>query len=194
MESMGKIEELARIKKRLLDDLTLPLKEKATHLVFGEGNPDAELYFLGEAPGRFEDLSGRPFVGQAGKLLEKLLSQIGIRREDVYISNIVRYRPPNNRPPTAPEIEAFAQSVVDEISVVNPKLVITLGRFPMGKFLPDETISNAHGKIYQVTWHGKSMKILPFFHPAAALRNGKFKQLLENDFKKLPAILKNIPG
>ena len=189
---MGKIEDLQKIKLRLEKDSTLPLREGATNLVFGEGNPDADLYFLGEAPGRFEDLSGRPFIGQAGKLLEKLLAQIGIKREDVYISNIVRYRPPNNRPPTPLEIEAFAQSVVDEISVVNPKLLITLGRFPMGKFLPDETISNAHGKIHHVIWHGKKINLLPFFHPAAALRSGKFKQLLESDFKNLPNLLKQL--
>jgi DNA polymerase len=189
---MGKQEDLAKIKKRLEADENLPLRETANNIVFGEGNPDAKLYFLGEAPGKFEDLTGRPFVGQAGKLLEKLLNGIGIKREDVYISNIVRFRPPNNRPPHPYEIEAFAQSVVDEISVVNPKVVITLGRFPMGKFLQNETISNAHGKIYDITWHGKNIHLLPFFHPAAALRSGKFKQLLEEDFKKLPKILKTL--
>jgi uracil-DNA glycosylase family 4 len=187
---MNKLKKLQAIKNCLKQDSSLPLRDTATHLVFGEGNPDADLYFLGEAPGRREDETGRPFVGLAGKLLEKLLNGIGLERKDVYISNIVRFRPPKNRPPKPSEIDAFAPSVIEEISTVNPKLVIPLGRFAMEKFLPDTKISEAHGQPQEVVWHGKKMHILPMYHPAAAFRRLKVKEELEKDFKNLPNFLK----
>jgi uracil-DNA glycosylase family 4 len=189
---MNKKETLQQIKSQLLNDTTLPLRDTANNLVFGEGNPDADLYFLGEAPGRREDETGRPFVGLAGRILEKMLENINLTRENVYISNIVRYRPPKNRPPKPDEIKAFAPSVVGEITTVNPKLVIPLGKFAMEKFLPEEKISQAHGKIYNVTWEGKKMTVLPFYHPAAALRSTKVKNMLAEDFKKLPELLKEL--
>jgi DNA polymerase len=191
---MSKKQTLLKIKNELLSDFTLPLRETAINLVFGEGDPDADLYFLGEAPGRREDETGKPFIGLAGRVLEKMLASINLSRENVYISNIVRYRPPKNRPPKPAEIKAFAPSVVAEITAVNPKLVIPLGRFAMEKFLPEEKISHAHGNIYRVTWEGKTMNILPFYHPAAALRSTKVKNLLAEDFKKLPELLKALNG
>lgn len=189
---MNKKETLLKIKNKLLNDPSLPLRDTANNLVFGEGDSDADLYFLGEAPGRREDETGRPFVGLAGKLLENMLKSINLTRENVYMSSIVRYRPPKNRPPKPNEIRAFAPSVVDEITTVNPKLVIPLGRFAMEKFLPEEKISQAHGKLYHVTWEGKKMTILPFYHPAAALRSSKVKNLLAEDFQKLPDLLKSV--
>ena len=189
---MDKKKILDQIKSELLNNTSLPLRDTANNLVFGEGNPNANLYFLGEAPGRREDETGRPFVGLAGRILENMLESISLTRKDVYISSIVRYRPPKNRPPKPNEIKAFASSVVNEITTVSPKLVIPLGRFAMEKFLPNEKISHAHGKIYNVIWEGKKMTILPFYHPAAALRSTNVKNLLAEDFKKLPDLLKKI--
>jgi uracil-DNA glycosylase family 4 len=188
----NKKEQLRAVKARLQKDMTLPLRETATQIVFGEGNPDADIYFLGEAPGKWEDLKGRPFIGLAGKLLEKLLTNIQLTREDVYISNIVRFRPPNNRPPTASEIAAFAPSVIEEITIINPKLVIPLGRFAMEKFLPDEKISHVHGKAQTVTWQGKMIRIMPMYHPAAAFRSTKVKNQLTEDFQTLGVYLKKL--
>jgi uracil-DNA glycosylase family 4 len=190
---MSKKEILLQIKNDLLSDITLPLRETANKLVFGEGNPDADLYFLGEAPGRHEDETGRPFVGLAGKLFDKMLTTVNLSREEVYISSIVRFRPPKNRPPTAVEIKAFAPSVVKEISTVNPKLIIPLGRFALEKFMPGEKISQVHGKIYQVIWEGRMLTILPLYHPAAALRSTRIKNLLAEDFKKIHLYLKLLP-
>lgn len=172
-------------------DSSLPLRETATHLVFGEGKPDALIYFLGEAPGRFEDKLGRPFVGNAGKLLDKLIESIGMTRRDVYISNIVRFRPPDNRPPTPSEIEAFLPYIDEEIEVIKPKLIVTLGRYSMEKFLPDLKISQAHGKLQSVRWHNKLLYILPMYHPAAALRRTDIKRGLEEDFRRIPEVLKS---
>ena len=186
---MSKQKQLQQLKTRMENDMSLPLRESATHLVFGEGNPDADVYFLGEAPGQSEDLQGRPFVGQAGKLLDKLLASIGMKREDVYISNMVRFRPPNNRPPTPGELATFEPYVSEELEIVQPKLVVTLGRFAMEKFLPEEKISKIHGQMRTVEWHGKTIRLFPIYHPAAALRSSSMRQALEEDFKKIPEVL-----
>ena len=188
---MDKQAKLLKLKKQLEKDKNLPLREGATQLVFGEGNPDAEIYFLGEAPGYWEDQKGRPFVGQAGKLLDELIESIGFKRDDVYISNVVRFRPPENRDPTDSEIAAFVPYVDREISLINPKVIVTLGRFSMGKFLPGERISRVHGKMKKVFWKGKNAVIVPMYHPAAALRNGEVMKQLKEDFKQIPEALKN---
>ena len=188
---MDKQAKLLKLKKQLEEDKNLPLREGATQLVFGEGNPDAEIYFLGEAPGYWEDQKGRPFVGQAGKLLDELIESIGFKRDDVYISNVVRFRPPENRDPTDSEIAAFVPYVDREISLINPKVIVTLGRFSMGKFLPGEKISRVHGKMKKVFWKGKNTVIVPMYHPAAALRNGEVMKQLKEDFKQIPEALKN---
>lgn len=179
---MEKAEKLAELKKRMQADVTLPLKAGATQLVFGEGNPDTDLYFLGEAPGYYEDREGRPFVGLAGKLLDQLIESIGLKRQDVYISNVVRYRPPANRDPEEDEIAAFAPYVNAEIKIIDPKIIVTLGRFSMAKFLPDAKISSVHGKIFKVDFQDKIRLVIPMYHPAAALRNGAILNNLKNDF------------
>lgn len=189
---MNKKDQLADLKKRMQEDQSLPLKSGATQLVFGEGNPDAEIYFIGEAPGYFEDQQGRPFVGQAGKLLDKLIESIGLKREDVYISNIVRFRPPENRDPTAEEIAAFQPYVDAEIEIINPKLFVTLGRFSMGKFLVDVKISRVHGQVKKVLWNGQTIIVMPMYHPAAALRADAVMQQLKNDFQVIPQVLADI--
>lgn len=190
---MTKISELQALKRKMQDDKDLPLRNSATQLVFGEGNPDSPVYFLGEAPGYWEDQKGRPFVGVAGKLLDELIVSIGLRREDVYISNIVRFRPPENRDPLDVEIAAFQPYVDREIEIINPKIVVTLGRFSMNKFLPGARISKVHGQVKKITWNGKSITIIPMYHPAAALRAEGVMRQLREDFKVIKGIL-DAPG
>lgn len=189
---MNKEEGLKKLKKEMEEDKSLPLREGTTQLVFGEGNPDAEIYFLGEGPGFHEDRLGRPFVGQAGKLLDQLIESVGFKREDVYISNVVRFRPPENRDPLPAEIEAFRPYVDREIEIVNPRLIVTLGRFSMGKFLPNSKISQVHGKPRTVQWKGKSVTVIPMYHPAAALRSLDIMRQIKEDFKIIPEMLKKI--
>lgn len=189
---MGKQLQLSQLKEEMEKDTSLPLRVGATRLVFGEGSGEAEIYFLGEAPGFYEDQQGRPFVGQAGKLLDSMLLTIGLKREDVYISNVVRFRPPNNRDPLPAEIEAFRPYVDREIEIVGPKLIVTLGRFSMGKFLPGEFISKVHGELRSVFWRGRDIMVMPMYHPAAALRNGAVMQSFREDFKKIPEALREL--
>jgi len=180
---MSKISDLQALKRQMQEDKDLPLRNGATQLVFGEGNPEALIYFLGEAPGYWEDQKGRPFVGVAGKLLDELIESIGLKREDVYISNIVRFRPPENRDPSPEEIEAFAPFVDKEIEIINPKLIVTLGRFSMNKFLPEAKISRVHGQVKKMNWNGKNITVIPMYHPAAALRADAVMKQLKEDFK-----------
>lgn len=177
-----KSERLADLKKRMLADVRLPLREGATQLVFGEGNPNTKVYFLGEAPGYYEDKQGRPFVGLAGKLLDQLIVSIGLTRDQVYISNVVRFRPPGNRDPEPDELVAFAPYVDEEIEIIDPKIIVTLGRFSMGKFIPDVKISQVHGRAFKVKFEGKEVFVLPMYHPAAALRSTGILNVLKEDF------------
>ena len=183
---MGKVEELEKLKREMEADKKLPLFGEA-NLVFGEGDANAEVMFIGEAPGFHEDKLTRPFVGQAGKLLDKLLVEIKWPRDSVYITNIVKRRPPENRDPLPEEIETYKPYLKRQIQVINPKIIATLGRFAMNYFLPNFKISQSHGK--GVVLRGKI--IYPLYHPAAALRATAILKELENDFKKLPALLKN---
>jgi len=145
--------------------------------------------FIGEAAGRNEALLRRPFVGLAGKLVDKQLEAIGIPRKEVYISNVVKCRPPDNRDPLPEEIAAFAPYLDREIEVLDPKLIVTLGRFSMGKFIPDVKISQIHGRLHKVKFQGKMRFVLPFYHPAAAMRRGIVMDMFIADFKKVPKIL-----
>ncbi len=186
---MSKIDELAKLKQAMQEDMSLPLRVGATQLVFGEGNPDSKIYFIGEAPGYHEDKHGRPFIGLAGKLLNQLIESIGLKREDVYISNVVRFRPPENRDPTPEELEAFRPYVDKEITIVDPKIIVTLGRFSMGKFLPDVKISQVHGSVRTIDWNGKKITVLPMYHPAAALRAGAVMTSLREDFQVIKKVM-----
>lgn len=183
MTTQEKVDALKKLKKEMQEDKTLPLRKGATQLVFGEGNPQAKVYFIGEAPGFNEDRLGRPFVGQAGKLLDKLITSIGLERKDVYISNIVRFRPPENRDPSPEEIQAFQPYVDQEIEIVDAPIIVTLGRFSMGKFLPFEKISGIHGRPRSIIWKGKNKLVIPMYHPAAALRAGAIMNQLAQDFQ-----------
>ena len=151
----------------------------------GEGPDKAEIMLIGEAPGFNEDKQGRPFVGAAGNFLEQLLSFAGLRREDVYITNMVKCRPPNNRDPLPGELAACRKYLDRQIESISPKVVVTLGRHSMVAFLPKETITRAHGRPRSVD----GLTLFPMFHPAAALHQQSLRQVIEDDFKKLPALL-----
>ncbi len=181
--------QLDKIKQTIIDNNVTPkLKSTATNLVFGEGNPDSQIVFIGEAPGKNEDLTGQPFVGAAGKLLNQMLELIHLSREDIYITNIVKYRPPNNRDPLTQEKAEFLPYLKAQLAVIQPKLIITLGRHSLSCFLPDLQISNCHGQPKRY----KGQVYLPLFHPAAALYNGAMKQTLIDDFMNIPIILSKI--
>ena len=187
MPKADKQKLLDQIKADILKDNICPdLAQEATQLVFGDGSPDAQLVFIGEAPGKNEDEQGLPFVGAAGKFLNEMLAMIDLKREDVYITNIVKYRPPGNRDPYPDEKAAFLPFLRRQLEVIKPKLVVPLGRHSMGVLLPaDLRISQCHGqaKRYQ------GQVYLPLFHPAAALYNGAMRQTLIDDFARIPKIL-----
>ncbi|HNQ16675.1 MAG TPA: uracil-DNA glycosylase [Candidatus Woesebacteria bacterium] len=167
----------------------LPIAEKPTDIVFGEGSPDSEIVLIGEAPGYNEHVQRRPFVGRSGQLLRKTLTQVGFPPEQVYITNIVKARPPDNRDPSPEEILAYKPFLDQEISLIDPKLIITLGRFSMAKFLPDVKISQVHGRLHKVRWNGQIMYVLPMYHPAAALRSTQMLTAFTQDFEKVAKIL-----
>lgn len=181
---MDKAEALKELEKRITEDANLPLREGS--LVFGEGNIDCDVMFIGEAPGFHEDQLKRPFVGRAGQLLDKLIIMVGWKREDVYITNIVKRRPPENRDPLPEEIEAYKPYLKEQIQIINPKIIAPLGRFSMNYFLPSAKITRDQGKVFRM----KDKLIVPLLHPAAALRGTGALNSLKESFKKLPAIIK----
>lgn len=177
---------LDALKAKILHDNPCPaLAAQATQLVFGDGNPHAKILFIGEAPGKNEDLQGIPFVGAAGKFLNEMLGLINLKRDDIYITNIVKYRPPNNRDPSPEEKAEFLPYLQEQIAIIKPIIIVTLGRHSMDSLLPGLKISQVHG---QPKRH-KGQVYLPLFHPAAALYNGAMRQTLIDDFMKLPAIV-----
>lgn len=190
---MNKADELKNIREQLeADYASLPMVTKMEDTVPGEGNPNAEILFIGEAAGRNEAMLRRPFVGLAGKLVDKQLDAIGIPRKEVYISNVVKCRPPENRDPEPDEIAAFAKYLDKEIEVLDPKLIITLGRFSMAKFIPNVKISMIHGRLHKVRFQGIIRFVLPFYHPAAAMRRGIVMNMFVEDFKKVPKVLEYV--
>jgi len=168
------------------------LRDQATQLVMGDGNPDAEIVFIGEAPGKNEDLQGKPFVGAAGKFLNEMLAQAGMDRSDVYITNIVIYRPPNNRDPLPEEKAAFWPYLLKQLEIIQPKVVITLGRHSMEYFLPGLKIGQIHGEPKRIQFGDHKIVIMPLFHPAAALYNGGLRQTLIDDFLKVPEVIRQL--
>lgn len=186
---MGQAEALAQLKSQIIKDKVCPeLAASATQLVLGDGNPDADIVFIGEAPGEQEDIQGIPFVGRAGQFLNDMLQLINLARSDVYITNIVKYRPPNNRDPSDEEKAAFLPYLYKQLAVIQPKLVVTLGRHSMEAFLPDFRISQIHGQPKRKS----GIVYLPLYHPAAALYNGGMREVLIEDFHKIPKILDQI--
>ena len=163
----------------------LPLVEKPEDIVHGEGNESADMMLIGEAPGYYESIERRPFVGRSGQLLRKVLAESGLPESQVYISNIVKVRPPDNRDPLPEEIIAFKPYLDAEINLIKPKLIVTLGRFSMGKFLPDVKVSQVHGRLHKIRWNDQTLFILPMYHPAAALRATRVKVSFVADFAKI---------
>lgn len=179
---MSKFDELRKLEAEMTA-ARLPLAE--SNLVFGEGNVDCEVMFIGEAPGLNEDRQKRPFVGRGGQLLDRMIASIGWKRPDVYITNIVKRRPPENRDPLPEEIDAYKPYLTKQIDIIGPKVVVTLGRFAMNYFLPDAKITRDHGRVLRID----GRLIFPVYHPAAALRSTEMLNTLSEDFKKLPKVL-----
>lgn len=181
---------LEQIKADILKNNVCPnLAREAKNLVMGDGNIDADIVLIGEAPGKNEDEQGLPFVGAAGKFLNEMLESANMARGDVYITNIVKYRPPNNRDPLPDEKKAFWPYLVRQLDVIEPKIVVTLGRHSMEYFLPEQKISSIHGQPKRINFGDKKLVIVPLYHPAAALYNGGMRTTLNEDFMKLPKII-----
>ncbi len=179
---MDSLDDVAQAVRACTD---CPLHRGRTNAVPGEGSPSADLMFIGEGPGFHEDRQGRPFVGPAGQLLEGLLASIGTNRDEVFIANMVKCRPPDNRDPQPPEIAACAKYLERQIELVNPKLIVTLGRFSLGRFFPGESVTRARGKLREKDGH----QIFPVLHPAAALRRPELRSTLVEDFRAIAAVL-----
>lgn len=193
-----KEEALTRLAGEVAELTQSPLyehrQENGFHPVFGEGDPDADILFIGEAPGEQEAKKGRPFVGASGRVLNKLLKGIGLEREDVYITNVVKDRPPNNRDPRREEIELYSPFLSQQIEIIQPKIIATLGRFAMDFVLAQcnsdqagQKISELHGRPIRVEAPFGSLTVVPLYHPAVALYNRDQQQTLEDDFQVLKA-------
>ncbi len=183
---MDKIAELEKLKLEVESDKRLPLL--GSNLVFGEGDPNCDVLFIGEAPGFNEDQQRRPFVGRAGQLLRLNIRNLGWQEKEVYITNIVKRRPPENRDPLPEEIEAYKPYLARQIDIISPKIIIPLGRFSMNYFLPVAKITRDQGKLFKA---GEYF-IMPMLHPAAALRGNEMMRIFEETFKKLPAALQKV--
>lgn len=183
---MSKAEELKKLEEEMAEDKSPPLLE--SNLVFGEGDPDCEVLFIGEAPGMNEDRERRPFVGRAGQLLRTYIRNLGWQEKDVYITNIVKRRPPENRDPSEEEIEKYKPYLARQIEIISPKIIVALGRFSMNYFLPLAKITRDQGKLFRV---GKYF-IMPMLHPAAALRGNDAMAKFADTFLRLPAALEKV--
>ena len=179
-------EHLDSLERQTAECLKCALGDSRTNLVFGHGNPNADIVFVGEAPGFNEDKQGVPFVGAAGKLLTELLNGIGLSREDVYIANVLKCRPPGNRDPLPEEIAACKPVLLEQLAIIDPKVVVTLGAHATRTILGrNESISRVHGTVFQADGY----TVFPIYHPAAALYARSTKEFLEEDFRKLKEFL-----
>jgi len=190
---MNKEECLKNIHDKWKEVCTCELKKTATQAVPGIGNPESDIVFIGEAPGRDEDIQGKPFIGRAGKFLNEMLATIKLERRGIYITNTVKYRPPNNRDPLPEEVAACWPWLEEELNLIKPKLIIFLGRHALNRFFPTEKISLVHGKLLKKNIKGLTTNhFFALYHPAAALYNGSMRETLIDDFKKLPKVLEKI--
>ena len=174
-----------------------PLSEGRTNAVPGEGDPHADIMFIGEAPGFHEDRQGRPFVGASGGVLDDMLAAIGLNRSDVFICNMIKCRPPDNRDPQPSEMDACRPYLDRQIDLIDPVVIVTLGRHSFGKFFPGEKIGQSRGRARRWTdgRGGKDRTVFPVYHPAAILHNPRLRTALEEDFRKLPDLIRSkIPG
>jgi uracil-DNA glycosylase, family 4 len=176
---------LAKLYEEIVDCRNCELAKHRTKVVPGEGSEDADILFIGEAPGWYEDQQGRPFVGPAGQFLDKLLASIDLRREDVYIANVIKCRPPQNRDPLPSEIQACRKWLDRQIEIIYPKMIVTLGRYSLARYFPNESISKIHGK----PRIQNGIIYYPMYHPAAALHQGALRQIIEADMLKIRQIL-----
>lgn len=193
MKNMDKQKALTALNIMMDASCTCTLKKTATQAVPGEGSATAEIMFIGEAPGKKEDELGVPFIGAAGKFLAEMLAAIGLKREDIYITNIVKYRPPDNRDPLPQEIAACELWLHEQIKIIKPKVIVTLGRHAMEHFIPGKKISEVHGQSFPQTLPDiGTQTFFVLYHPAAALYNGSLRQTLIEDFKKIPEVLEKL--
>ena len=188
-----KEKEMEKLKKECLEFCyNHPLYKKGTYPVFGEGSLEAKIMFIGEGPGYYESISGRPFCGAAGKVLDELLEYVGIKREEIYITNLLNLRPPGNRDPKPEEIKEFAPFLERQIQIIAPEVICPLGRYSM-RFLMEkfglkneiQPISKIHGKVFEVKNLFQNIKIIPLYHPAVATYNPNMKEILKKDFQIL---------
>ncbi len=187
---MPKNEALEKLNKQMLKCSKCVLRGTCTQVVPGEGSAEAEIMFIGEGPGQKEDELGRPFVGAAGKFLDEMLSAIKLKRDEVYIANVVKCRPPSNRDPLPEEAEACWPWLEKQIETIDPKLIVTLGRHSMERFLPSQKISQIHGKAMRRNIPGLGARVFyALYHPAAALYNGAMRNTLIKDFKRIPKVI-----
>lgn len=182
---MEAVEKLDALREQISVCTRCELHRAATNPVPGEGNPDARILLIGEAPGFHEDTHGTPFVGNSGKFLTELLAKAGLSREDVFITNVVKHRPPGNRDPLPDEMAACAHFLEEQIEIINPDVIVTLGRFSLARYFPGERISKIHGQPKEID----GRYVVPMYHPAAALHNGSLRPEIEADFLKLPRLL-----
>lgn len=186
-------QQLDALAQEIIEQNVCPaLRDQATQLVMGSGSPFADIVFIGEAPGKKEDVEGLPFIGAAGKFLDAMLEAANIQRSDVYITNIVKYRPPNNRDPSPEEKAAFLPYLLRQLEIIQPKVIVTLGRHSMEYFLPNAKIGDVHGQPQNAVLQGKKLVLMPLFHPAAALYNGGLRQTLIDDFLKVPELIRQL--
>lgn len=190
---MNKEEAITILNTRMILECPCSLRETALQAVPGDGAADADIMFVGEAPGKNEDEQGKPFVGAAGKFLAEMLATINLKREDIYITNVVKYRPPNNRDPLPEEIEACMPWLHEQIKIIQPKVIVTLGRHAMEHFIPGKKISEVHGQAFRRTFDDIGEQVFfALYHPAAALYNGGMRQTLIEDFKKIPRVIEKL--
>ena len=185
LSARRKVSTLSNLYQEIARCQQCELAKHRSRVVPGEGAEDADIVFIGEAPGWYEDQQGRPFVGPAGHFLEELLASIGLKREDVYICNVIKCRPPKNRDPLPGEINACQQWLDRQLELIHPKIVVTLGRYSMVRFFPRETISKVHGK----TRREGDIIYYAMYHPAAALHQQSLRQIIQDDMLKIPSIL-----
>ena len=187
---LKKQKQLDELNKKMLACGQCVLRETCHQVVPGEGSAEAEIMFIGEGPGQKEDELGRPFVGAAGKFLDEMLGIINLKREDVFIGNVVKCRPPGNRDPLPEEVEACWPWLVEQIKIIDPKLIVLLGKHSLEKFLPGQKISQVHGKAMRKNMPEIGTRVFyALYHPAAALYNGGMRQILIEDFRKIPKVL-----
>lgn len=195
MSQKEKSKQLKEVRDKVLNLESLPLykyrKQHDYFPVLGEGNHDAEIMFIGEAPGKNEAQTGRPFCGAAGNMLDKLLTHVELDRDDVYITNVLKDRPPDNRDPKKEEIEAYLPFLLQQITIIEPDVIATLGRFGM-EFIEEEygvdvggSISQVRGKEFSIDHNGRAITFIPLFHPAVALYDGSQRETLKEDFEVL---------